>query len=159
MKKYVIVIFTCLISSCYWFSAGTLGGWDTIVFPVKEKDMDSYLKICYHQYPQFKVPVEKQYLEDTWKEPGYNELKGIFFYLKDEPMKLYYVTYIDAGYGANYPEYARIALRAVYKEGNDRWYIKDEMSDKEQHAIDEIFKKEIVSRLERVTKTQSYIRK
>jgi len=158
MKKYIIIIFSCLASSCYWFSAGTLGGWDTIVFPLQEKSMDNYLKIFYNQYPQFKVPDDKQDLEDEWRRPGYSQLKGIFFYFKDDDTKLYYVTYVDAGYGSEHPEYARIALRAVYKEKDERWYIKEELRKDEQDFINEIFEKEIISRLEKVTKTESYIR-
>ncbi len=158
MKKLIFIIFICFISSCRLPSAGTLGGWGIHVFPISEKDLDSYLKLFYQEYPQFKVPVEKQYAEQTWKTGGYSTLKSMFFYIEKEPSRIYYVTYIDAGFGVENPEYARIALRAVYKE-DDRWYIKDDLSEKEQEDIKAFFEKEIISRLEKTTGTKSYIQK
>ncbi|AFD06656.1 hypothetical protein [Solitalea canadensis] len=159
MKKLVLIIFIAFATSCSPPSAGTLGGWDIIVFPLKEEKMESYLKQFYHQYPQFQVPTEKKYIEDYWKDAGYSFLKGKFFYIENEPSRIYYVTYVDAGFGVQHPEYTRIALRAVYKSENDRWYIKDKFSIKEQDDISEVFKNEIILRLEQLTETKSYIQK
>lgn len=158
MKKLIFILIICFINSCHLPSAGTLGGWDIHVFPISEKSMDHYLKLFYQQYPQFKVPVEKQYAEHTWKTGGYSVLKGIFFYIEKEPSRIYYATYIDAGFGVENPDYARIALRAVYKQ-DDAWYIKDDLNQKEEEDIEIFFKKEIITRLEQTTGVKSYIQK
>lgn len=159
MKKLVFIVFICFASSCSVPSAGTLGGWGIFVFPVKEQNMDAYLKLFYQEHPQFQIPDDKKYIEDYWKKGGYGFLKGMFFYFSTKPARTYYVTYIDAGFGVENPEYARIALRAVYKEEDDRWYIKDKLSKEEQDNIKTVFENEIVLKLEEVTKTKSYIQK
>ena len=127
-------------------------------FSYQRKKSRQFFKLFYQEYPQFKIPVEKQYAEQTWKTGGYSTLKSMFFYIEKEPSRIYYVTYIDAGFGVENPEYARIALRAVYKE-DDKWYIKDDLSEKEQEDIKVFFEKEIISRLEKIMGTKSYIQK
>lgn len=152
MKKLIFIIFICFISSCRLPSAETLGGWGIHVFPISEKNLDSFLNYF------IRSPVEKQYAEQTWKTGECSTLKNMFFYIEKESSRIYYVTYIDAGFGVENPEYARVALRALYKE-DDRWYIKDDLSEKEQEDIKVFFEKEIISRLEKIMGTKSYIQK
>ncbi|RZK38482.1 MAG: hypothetical protein EOO90_22180 [Pedobacter sp.] len=159
MKKLIFLIFICFAGSCSLPSAGTLGGWDIFVFPVSDKNMDNYLSVFYRKHQEFQVPKEKKYIEDYWEKSGYTFLKGMFFYFSTKPSRIYYVTYIDAGFGVENPEYARIALRAVYKEEDDKWHIKDKLVKEEQDNIKAIFEKEVILKLEEISKTKSYIQK
>lgn len=154
--RYIYILLILFIS-CNYPGEGAIGGWSIFVFPVREQNMDKYLRSFYQEHPQFQVPSEKKYIEDYWKKGGYGFLKDMFFYFNSNPARVYYVTYIDAGFGVENPDYARIALRAVYKEEDDRWYTKDKLSMEEQDNIKNVFRKEIILRLEQVTKTKAFI--
>lgn len=159
MKKIIILVLIGIFSgSCSLPSAGTLGGWDIVVFPVNEKKMDKALHFFYQKYPEFKVPSEKKYIEEYWKNGGYGFLKGMFFYFgESSSLRAYYVTYIDAGFMVQNPEYARISLRAVYNEDTDRWSTFDDLNKLAQDGIRDKFGKEIVLRLEQIVQKKSYI--
>ena len=159
MKKIItLILFVISLDSCNYPGNGSLGGWDIIVFPMEEKAMDSTLTLFYQKYPQFNVPSEKNYIVNYWKEGGYGFLKGMFFYFEESStLRAYYVTYIDAGFMVEKPEYARISLRAVYNEDEDRWSTFDDFKKIEQDHIRENFNKDIILRIEKLSKQRSYI--
>lgn len=152
------MLFVISLACCNYPGDGALGAWDIIVFPVEEKAMDSTLTLFYQKYPQFKVPSEKNYMVNYWKEGGYGFLKGMFFYCgESSTLRAYYVTYIDAGFMAENPEYARLSLRAVYNEDSDRWSTFKDFKKLERDQIRDNFNKEIILRIEELSKRKSYI--
>jgi hypothetical protein len=153
-RKYTILLICFLLSACY--SAGTLGGWDSVVFPKNEKTLDSALKILYTENQRYEVPEKWKFEADSWHRGGYDFLKSNIFYFVESPEEMYYVSYIDPGTGTQNPEFARISIRAVYQNG-DRWIENEDCDDAEKARIQKRFEKEIITKLEKYTKTKSYI--
>lgn len=151
-NRYIIFFIISFCWSCY--GAGSLGGWDTIVFRTSQKQLDSAIVTLYTQNPQYKIPNKWQYDIGLWKSDGYGILKANFFYFASKPEEMYYVTYIGAGTGGD-PKLTRIAIRAI-GYGNDQWKIRKDFDENENLRINKRFNDEIISKLEKYTKTKSY---
>lgn len=153
------MFFCLLFYSCTGsIGAGSLGGWEIVVFPVTEAKLESKIDSLYVKYPEYLPPEKWQYEVKYWDVSGYNSMKSVFFYFNDGPEELYYVTFIDAGFGAKKPEWARIAIRAIYHE-RIGWKTNENVKNEEKERIRLRFRNEIVSKLERFTKTKIFIEK
>jgi hypothetical protein len=150
-------LFICFLFLCSCggsIGAGTLGGWDTISFAVKERKLDSAINNIYEAYPEFQVPSKWLYAKEFWKNSGYDFLQAHFFYFRESPEEMYYVSYIGAG--SDNPTPARIAIRSVYTEAMG-WRTNDKFSKEENTRITKRFNDEIISKLEKYTNTQSKV--
>jgi len=152
--KYLGILLLSLTSCGGSIGAGTLGGWKTVVFPVAEKHIDTAIHSLYTNYAKYNVPKKWKAESESWNQAGYDFLKPIFIYFNSGPEEMFYITYIDGGYGTQNPEWARIAIRAVYTEQNG-WKKNTEYNDNEKNRIDKRFWNEIITKLEDYTKTKA----
>lgn len=157
MKIIIIGVFSLLFYSCTGsISAGSLGGWDIIVFKIPEQKLESGIDSFYKANSNYLIPGKWKSEAENWIK-NYSYLKTVIFYFDGSPEEMYYVTYIDAGTGDN-PNYSRLAIRGV-KKGNDDWKRFEEFDTSEQERIEKRFEKEIITKLEQITKAKSYLEK
>ncbi|TKC09090.1 hypothetical protein [Pedobacter frigoris] len=157
MKVIIIVVFSLLFYSCTGnISAGTLSGWDIVVFKTSTQKLELGIDSLYKANSNYIIPEKWESEAEKWIK-NYSYLKTVVIYFDDSPEEMYYVTFIDAGTGDN-PNYSRLAIRGV-KQGNDYWKQFEEFNASEQERIEKRFEKEIVKKLEQITKTNSYIEK
>jgi len=119
MKIKILILASFLFCSCTGsIGAGSLGGWDILVFPVKESKLDSAINLFFFiDSVKYVVPKKWEHKSESWKRGGYDFLKARFFYFNANPEEMYYVSYISAGSGEN-PDWTRLSVRAVY---NEKW--------------------------------------
>lgn len=156
-KNVRLLPFFFLFCSCNGIvGAGTLGSWKPILFPVSELKLDSATSNLYKNYPEYQSPVKWQYAVEYWKNSGYDFLKAEFFYFQNPPEEMYYVSYLDSGFGVNIPNHTEIAIRSVYSEKSG-WRTNDECSEEERARIIERFNNEVICKLEEYTNTHSKV--
>lgn len=157
MKIIIIVVFSLLLYSCTGsISAGSLGGWDIIVFKIPAQKLEPGIDSFYKSNSNYLTPQKWKSEAENWIN-NYSYLKTVIFYFDASPEEMYYVTFIDAGTGDN-PNYSRLAIRGV-KKGNDNWKRFDEFNASEQKRIEKRFEKEVITKLEQITKAKSYVEK
>lgn len=151
----LIINSALLLYSCQGsVGAGTLGGWKTLVFPVVESKLDSTIQVFFKDNPMYLVPENLKYEEDSWQNSGFGFLKSHVFYFKNSPEEMFYVTYVESGFGVKNPNWARIAIRSVYSEKGG-WKKREEYSLAEQDRIQNRFYKEICFKLEKYAHVKS----
>lgn len=141
----IIIITTIFISACN-IGAGTLGGFDSRKFETDKKTLAIGIDSLYKQHPEYVIP-DKWKDFDNWSERGYDFLDGRILYFTSSPEEMYYLT-ILAGNDT------RIAIRAVHT-GSGRWLLEDDFSLTEKERIEKRFDFEIISQLEKLTKSKS----
>ena len=146
MRNIVIILLTSFsISGCN-SGVGTLGGFDSIKFETDKKTLLTGIDSLYKQYPEYVIP-DKWKDFDSWSERGYDFLEGQVLYFSSSPEEMYYIT-ILAG------DETRIAIRAV-NTGSHRWLLEEDFSLTEKGRIERRFDLEIISKLEKLTKSKS----
>ena len=146
MRSIAILIFTTIaISSCN-LGAGTLGGFDARKFETDKKTLAAGIDSLYKRHREYVIP-DKWKDFDNWSERGYDFLDGRILYFPSAPEEMYYFT-ILAG------DQTRIAIRAVHG-GSGRWLLEEDFSLTEKERIEKRFDVEIISKLEKFTKSKS----
>lgn len=146
MRNIVIIILTTISISGCDIGAGTLGGFDPIKFETDKKTLRMGIDSLYQLHPEYVIP-DKWKDFDSWSEGGFDFLEGHILYFSSSPEEMYYVT-ILAG------EETRIAVRAV-NTGNNYWPKEEDFSLAEKARIEKRFDFEIISKLEKLTKSKS----
>lgn len=138
-----------LFSSCYFGGDNRLGRFSLYTFPVSKHTLESTIDSLFKQYPEYKE-VPKKWKMDTNSK---GLLESWTFYFKTEPEEMYGVTLIgDSAMLAD--KYSiSIAIRTVY-DGN-HWKAVDAFDSKERNRIDDRFKTDIVSKLEKITRSKA----
>jgi hypothetical protein len=144
MRNIVFIILTAIsISGC---GAGTLGGFDPIEFETDKKTLRVGIDSLYKLHPEYAIPHKWKDF-DNWTERGYDFLEGRILYFASSPEEMYYIT-ILAG------DETRVAVRAVHT-GTGRWLLEEDFSVTERARIEKRFDFEIISKLEKLTKSKS----
>lgn len=154
MRFLKLLLFSLLFYSCNYIGAGGLGGWDIIVFKISGEKLKIAVDSLYKVEPKYHDIKKWKSEADYWVRAN-SDLKTVIFYFEDAPEEMYYVTFVGVGTGDN-PNYSRLAIRGV-ENGRGRWKQYEEFNADEQERIHKRFEKEIVVKLEQITKTRSYV--
>jgi hypothetical protein len=154
MKFVKLLVLSLLFYSCSYLGAGGLGVWNIHVFKISEKELIKAVDSFYKVNPEF-YHIKKWKPEAEYWVRNYSDLKTVIFYFEESPEEMYYVTFVSAGTGDN-PNYSRLAIRGV-ENGKGNWKQYDEFNTIEQERIETRFEKEIIFKLEKITKTTSYV--
>lgn len=123
------------------FGAGTLGGFDPVVFSTSKIKLKEAVDSVFAQYPQYIIPKKWDYL-NNWKARGYDFLESEIFYFNDSPEEMYYVAYLSDP-DSNTVE---ISIRAINNGGN-YWFLRKDLNEFESKRITKRFNSEIVKKL------------
>lgn len=157
MKFTKFIFISFMFYSCTQnIGAGTIGGWDSIVFTTSEEKLKKAIDSLYKIEPKYYKIKKWKDKAEYWVE-NYSYLRIVIFYFDGLPEEMYYVTFVDPGTGQN-QNYSRLAIRGV-ENGEGHWKQYEEFSESEQNRIAQRFKREIITKLERITNTKSYIEK
>lgn len=153
-KLILAFLTSCFLTSCF-IGAGTLGGFDTRVFPTSKQKLVQAIDTLYSKYPNYKIPV-KWKSRDDWKERGYDFLDSRIFYFPSDPEEMYYVTfYGDANDSIQVDTtITGISIRAV-ENATSGWTLEANTSSSDKKRIEARFDKEIISKLEKYTETKA----
>ena len=143
MRIILSILTTISILGC---GAGTLGGFDPIKFETDKNTLGSALDSLYKLHPEYAIP-DKWKDFDSWSERGFDFLNGRILYFSSPPEEMIYVT-ILAG------DETRIAIRSV-NNGQQRWLKEEDFSTADKERIERRFDSEIISKLEKLTKSKS----
>jgi hypothetical protein len=146
MRNIIFIILTMIAISGCNIGAGTLGGFDSVKFETDKKTLGNSLDTLYKLHPPYTIP-DKWKDFDNWSERGYDFLDGRILYFASSPEEMFYVT-ILAG------DETRIAIRAVHN-GQGRWLKEEDFSTTDKERIERRFDSEIISKLEKLTKSKS----
>jgi hypothetical protein len=127
-------------------SAGTLGGFDPIKFGTNKKTLRIAIDSLYKLHPEYSIP-DKWKDFDNWSERGYDFLDGHILYFSTSPEEMYYVTILGG-------DETRIAIRAVHS-GSYHWFLEEDFSMTEKARIAKRFDFEIISKLEKLTRSKT----
>jgi len=133
--------------------AGTLSGWDNVIFPTSKEDVQKAIAELYKNNPKYRLNNKWKSQAEYWLK-NFSYLETVIFYFSEEPEEMYYVTFVEPGTSDN-PKCTGLAIRGV-ENGVGHWKEYQEYSDIDKIRIDERFRREIVSKIERYTKTKSY---
>jgi hypothetical protein len=142
------LIFT-LITSC-----GTLGGFQDRNFPTSKNKLEFAMDSLYVEHPEYNIPTRWKTF-DNWSDRGYGFLESRIFYFKSPPEEMYYVTLVGDSTVLADSTNVTIAIRSVFNGITNRWLLNDDVDVKEKARIESRFDKEIISKLERYTKTKA----
>ncbi|REH00760.1 hypothetical protein [Flavobacterium aquicola] len=132
---------------------GTLADFKIISFPTSKKKLEIAIDSLYSNYPEYRMP-EKWKEHDSWSKRGYDFLESRIFYFKNEPEEMYYVTFVGEEETLKDTTHIDIAISSVYRRRTGNW--NEEDFDKEEKIrIQTRFKREIISKLEKYTKTKA----
>lgn len=146
------IIFTFLLILTLISCDGTLGGFNTRIFPVSKEKLVIAIDSLYKENPKLYIP-EKWKENDSWKKRGYGFLDTRIFYLKNDPEEMYYISFIGDSNDSiqTNNNSTSIAIRAVYTNRFRKWFYEEEFDENEKERIENRFDKEIISKLEKYT--------
>jgi hypothetical protein len=144
-------------NSCNKLGAGSFSGWNTIVFPVSNKQLNVAIDSLYNSYPSYNIPDKWMSYGESWKKQGYIRMKVYTFYFKELPEEMYYVSLVAPGL-TEHPEYARIAVRGV-QTADESWKENKNINLEERKRVEKRFAFEIISKLEQFTNSRSFVEK
>lgn len=150
LLRLLIIIFFCSQN----ISCGTLGGLDDRVFLVSKKKIENAIDSLYANNPQYRTPG-KWLVYDDWSERGYNFLESRIFYFESSPEEMYYISFVGASASPADTFTCTLAVRAVFKEEEGRWYTEEDFNLQEQKRIENRFDKEIISKIESYANAKS----
>ena len=153
MRPFILSFLLFVLSGCY--SAGTLGGFKIVNFPVSKHRLVAAIDSFYKLRPEYKIPEKWKDLDD-WSARGYDFLDSRLFYFTSKPEEMYYVTFIGDGNDKVQADTSTtsISIRVIYNSDKRMLYQKD-VNPVEEQRINNRFDKEIVSYLERLTNSKS----
>lgn len=146
MKYIKPTFYRVLILFLFINCDGTLGGFNTIRFPVSKLKLDIAIDSLYLHNPEYKIPTNWTE-HDNWSKRGYKFLESNIFYFKQEPQEMYYVTYVGEKKNLDTQNYSDLAIRAVYN-GKEKWLKEKDFTKEEKQRILNRFKTEIITKLE-----------
>ena len=149
----IIGILIYLATQFSHYADDTLGGWPDRTFPISKQKLEKAIDTLYSYNPEYKVPAK-------WKEEDSSIMKSYFylpsktFYFND-PEEMYYVTFIGDSTMLADSTKITIAIRSVNYDGYSWSRYVDIKDTSERMRIEKRFDNEIISRLEKYTKTQA----
>lgn len=146
-----ILIFLAIAFS--HFQDDALGGWPDRTFPISKHKLEKAIDTLYSYNPEYKVP-------DKWKDEDSSIMKSYFFlpsktFYFEDPEEMYYVTFIGDSTMLADSTKITIAIRSVNYRGYNWSRYVDIKDTSERIRIEKRFDNEIISRLEKYTKTQA----
>ncbi|MFL9832216.1 hypothetical protein ABS764_15295 [Flavobacterium sp. ST-87] len=153
-KLIIAFLTSCFLTSCF-MGAGTLGGFDTRMFPTSKRKLVQGIDTLFSKYPNYKIP-DKWKSRDDWKERGYDFLDSRIFYFPSDPEEMYYVTFYGDANDSIQLDTTKtgISIRAV-ENATSGWTLEDNTSSSDKKRIEARFDKEIISKLEQYTGTKA----
>jgi len=154
MKKIALVLIVLTFSGCF-ISAGTLGGFKAIDFPVSKRKLVSAIDSLYKSYPEYKIP-DKWKSFDDWHARGYDFLDSRIFYFKLAPEEMYYISFIGDANNATQTDttLSSLSIRAVFNDA-PKWLLEQDFNSVDKERIQKRFYNEIITKLEYYTKSKS----
>jgi len=148
-KIYLLIVLFSLLSC-----DGTLGGFNTISFPISKKKLEIAIDSLYSKHPEYKIPDEFQEY-NSWSKRGYDFLDSRFFYFSEFPEEMYYISFIGLEETFKDTTHINIAIRSVFIESKKRWFEEKDFTEDDKSKIKRRFKNEIISKLEEYSKSKS----
>jgi hypothetical protein len=155
MKFKLLLTLVTFLCSCQYIGAGSLGAWRITGFPITDKELLMSVKELFKEYPQYRIPEKWKYETEYWKNEGFDTTKTMVFYFNNNPEEMYFVTLAEPGIVKN-PEFARIAIAAIYNDQEKDWKEIKKYNDQEKLRTEQRFQNEIISKLENLTKTKTF---
>jgi hypothetical protein len=156
MRQLVItILLICTLTGCF-YGAGTLGGFDTRTFPTSKKNLVQAIDTLFARHPEYIIPYKWE-SRDDWKARGYDFLDSRIFYFNSNPEEMYYVSFIgdDANDSIQVDTtMISISIRAIANE-TVGWTLEKETSTEDKARIEKRFDEEIISKLEKYTRTKA----
>lgn len=148
-----IKIFSFLLLFALTSCDGTLADFKIISFPTSKTKLEIAIDSLYSNYPDYRMPEKwKEY--DSWSKRGYDFLESRIFYFKNEPEEMYYVTFVGEEETLKDTTHIDIAISSAYRRRTGNWSEED-FGKEEEIRIQKRFKREIISKLEKYTKTKA----
>ncbi|MCC9073236.1 hypothetical protein LNQ49_16790 [Flavobacterium sp. F-65] len=129
---------------------GTLGGFNNLSFPVPKKKLEVAFDSLYSNYPEYKIPAKYQNF-NNWSKRGYDFLDSRIFYFSQSPEEMYYISFVGDEQNLKDTTHIDIAIRAVFAGNKKKWLKQEDFTKEEENRIQERFKTEIISKLEKYT--------
>ncbi len=148
--KILFLFLAFLIIGC----DGTLGGFNTVSFPVSKKKIEIALDSLYFNYPDYKIPDKYQDF-NSWSKNGYDFLDSRLFYFSKFPEEMYYVSFVGDEKTFKDTTHIDIAIRSVFIGRKRKWLKQEEFTKEEEIRIQTRFKTEIISKLEKYTNSKA----
>lgn len=133
---------------------GTLGGFNTISFPVSKKKIEVAFDSLYSNYSNYKIPNKYQDY-NKWQYWGANSLEARTFYFSEFPEEMYYISFIGEEETLKDTTHIDIAIRSVFVGSKRKWLKQEDFTKEEENRIQTRFKTEIISKLEKYTNSKS----
>jgi len=152
--KYNIRIFVALILFISISCDGTLGGFDTVRFPISKKRLEVAFDSLYSKYPEYLIP-QKWEENNNWSKRGYGFLDSRLLYFKNAPEEMYYISFIGDQQTFKDTTHIDIAIRSVFIGSKNNWIEADNFNEQDKSKIQARFKNEIISKLEELTNSKS----
>lgn len=152
-KTGLILLVVFSLTGCI-ISAGTLGGFPTITFPISKRKITIAIDTLFVRHPEYKIPNKWKDL-DNWSASGYGFLDSRIFYFKTSPEEMYYVSFYGDGNEKTQTDTTSIAIsiRAISK-GNPKWLLESDLTEIEKKRISDRFYKDVILKLEDYTKSK-----
>lgn len=149
--KMLGLLITFLLISC---ASNYLGGFNTLSFPVSKKKMEVAFDSLYSNYPEYKIPNKYQEF-NIWSKMGYDFLDSRIFYLSQFPEEMYYISFVGDEETFKDTTHIDIAIRSVFISKIRNWKEQKDFTKEEESRIQERFKTEIISKLEKYTNSKA----
>jgi hypothetical protein len=151
----ITILFICTLTGCF-YGAGTLGGFDIRAFPTSKKNLVRAIDTLFAKHPEYIIPYKWE-SRDDWKARGYDFLDSRIFYFNSNPEEMYYVSFIGDANDSIQADttITSISIRAVSSKETAGWTLEKETSSADKEEIEKRFDKEIISKLEKYTRTKA----
>lgn len=148
--QFFIIVIVFGLMSC----DGTLGGFNTISFPVSKKRVEIAFDSLYSNHPEYKIPDKLQEY-NFWSKSGYDFLYSRLIYFNEFPEEMFYVSFVGEEQTFKDTTHADIAIRSVFTGSKKKWLKEEDFSEEEKIRITNRFENEILSKLEKYTDSKS----
>lgn len=149
IRIYFLLVLFSLISC-----DGTLGGFNTVSFPVSKKKIETAFDSLYSNYPEYRIP-DKYQDYNSWSKRGYDFLDSRIFYFSQSPEEMYYISFVGDEESFKDTTHIDIAIRSVFIGSKRKWLKQEDFTKEEESRIQTRFKIEIISKLEKYTNTKT----
>lgn len=133
---------------------GTLGGFNTISFPVSKKRVEIAFDSLYSNHPEYKIPDKLQEY-NFWSKSGYDFLDTRLIYFNEFPEEMFYISFVGEEQTFKDTTHADLAIRSVFIGSKKKWLKEEDFSEEEKIRISNRFENEILSKLEKYTDSKS----
>lgn len=135
-------------------SCGTLGGLNTISFPVSKEKLETAFDSLYSNHPEYKIPDKLQEF-NKWDYWGANSLDAKTFYFSQSPEEMYYISFVGDEQALKDTTHIDIAIRSVFVGNKRKWIKQEDFTKEEENRIQARFKAEIISKIEKFTNSKA----